>query len=403
MRGLLVVARYNENTDWATGKLPEGWECRVVQKGVDLPNVGREASSFLWFMATQEIDPDTTYAFLQGDPYPHGFDFSQLREVEGYVPLGCHVLNADHDGHPHHGGLRLAFHLREWVGGAIPDRFIFHAGAQFMVPGRVILQRPRSWYAEMQARVSQGQGAWIMERLWPHVWPLDLPKVSAVQVRPGKPYEGIDLLAALHKGDPYAGAPSHPLDLQGWNGDLPIFRRLIEEVRPSLVIEVGTWKGQSASTMAQILRWYGGKIVCVDTWLGSLEMIDCPHRSEWLERRNGMPGIYWRFLSNMVQLGLQGTVVPFPQTSRTAARWLAAHEVKAGLVYLDASHEERDVADDLANFWPLVLPGGVLFGDDYSEHWPEVRVAVDAFAAQVGLEVEVDGPSWIIRKPEESA
>lgn len=398
--GVIVVARYNENTDWANTP-PPGWATRIVQKGVDLPNDGREAGSYFWFMATQEIDPSLMYAFVQGDPWPHAFGWDQLRPVDRYTPLGGHILNEDHDGHPNHGGLRLAAHLRDWLGQNPPERFITHAGAMFLVPGSVILSRARGWYEEMRLRVAHGSGPWIMERLWPHVWPPEgLPPLLPSPAAPRAPYEGLNLLQLLHKGDPYAGAHIHPLDLQGWNGELPILERLIREVAPRLVIEVGTWKGQSAATMGRLLREYGGKIVCVDTWLGSLEMIDCPHRSEWLQRRNGLPSVYFTFLSNMIQTGLAGTVIPFPMISRTAAQWFALHEVQAELVYIDASHEYQDVLDDLRHYWPLVRPGGILFGDDYGDPaWPGVRKAVDRFTLKHGLCLEVEAPTWILRKP----
>ena len=37
-----------------------------------------------------------------------------------------------------------------------------------------------------------------------------------------------------------------PEDSHGWNGNNSIFESLIEECKPSIIIEVGTWKGQSA-------------------------------------------------------------------------------------------------------------------------------------------------------------
>lgn len=405
-RGVVVVARYEENVDWTT-RLPLGWEARIVQKGRDLPNVGREASSYLWYMATQDIDPEATYAFVQGDPFPHAFELSQLRRVDGYAPLGGHVLNADHDGHPHHGGLQLAEHLRRWIGTERPPpRFIFHAGGQFLLPGRVILARPRHWYAELQAAVAEGRGAWIMERLWPHTWPPELVEAETSKRKlqkpspPAVPYTGPNLLELIHHGDPYAGSQVLPLDIQGWNGNDPAIGRLIDEVVPSLVVEVGSWKGQSAITMASRLRHYGGKVVCIDTWLGSQEFVDCPHRSAWLARRNGYPSTYLAFLSNVVQLGLHSTIVPFPLDSRAAGRWLAAHEVVPDMVYLDGSHEEEDVADDLVRYFGLLRPGGVIFGDDYVPDWPGVVAAVDQFARSRRLKVDTSSPPfWVIRKP----
>ena len=73
--------------------------------------------------------------------------------------------------------------------------------------------------------------------------------------------------------DIYHGLELLPKDLQGWNGESPIFSALIQTLKPRHIIEVGTWKGQSAITMARAVKAQGlaTKITCVDTWLGALE------------------------------------------------------------------------------------------------------------------------------------
>lgn len=404
MRGTLVVARWQEDIGW-TRDVPAGWDVRVVQKDVDTPNVGREASSYFWFMATQEIDPDATYAFVQGAPWVHAFAWGELRAVEAFTPIGGDraMLHAHHDGSPHHGGLPLVARLEEWLGIRTPPRrFSFPAGAQFLVPGRVLLTRPREWYAEMQRRVSEGDGPWVMERLWPHVWTDATPPAVRVSV-PAQlsPLPALDLMRAIHGHEnPYTGFPAHgEPDLQGWNSTGPVFEDVLNRTGARFVVEVGTWKGASAATMGRILQARGGRLLCVDTWLGAREFVDDPLRRGWLAARHGYPQVYYTFLANMIRVGLSGTVVPFPQTSRIAARWCVAHKVTADAVYLDASHDEEDVADDLRAWWRVLRPGGVLFGDDYDGHWPGVVAAVDAFAAELGLSVEVRAPHWVIAKP----
>ena len=142
-----------------------------------------------------------------------------------------------------------------------------------------------------------------------------------------------------------------------------------------------------------------GGVLGVDTWLGSLEFWtdkDDASRYGSLELRHGYPTVYYQFLANIKRRGLQRRVVPFPQTSAIAARWLAQRGARAELIYVDASHDEPDVAADLAGYWPLVAPGGVLFGDDYD--WDSVKAAVDAFAAANGLRVERRAIQWLLRK-----
>lgn len=205
---------------------------------------------------------------------------------------------------------------------------------------------------------------------------------------------------------PYSGfdpAP-YPLDLQGWGSQHPVFRKVLEEVRPERVIEIGSWKGASAVHMANCLKELGlqAELICVDTWMGAVEFWndhdDDRYRS--LGLKNGYPTVYYQFLANVVKSGFRDVITPFPQTSTIAGRWMRKNAVQADVIYVDGSHEEEDVMSDLRNFWPIVRPGGVMFGDDYDEWWPGVRAAVQRFGMEYGVEPSIEHAKWILRKPE---
>ena len=210
-----------------------------------------------------------------------------------------------------------------------------------------------------------------------------------------------DLMAAIHGTDVYEGFAFHdvPCDLQGWGGDSPALDELIKEARPALVIEVGTWKGASAVSMADAAAREGlsTKIVCVDTWLGALEFrTDQAYddRFRALECRHGYPQVYYRFLANVCHRGHQGRIVPFPLDSASAALWFMSHGVKAGLIYIDASHEEEAVYQDLVDYRQLLAPGGMMFGDDWD--WAGVRAAVSNFARDGGLTITHCHDKWVL-------
>ena len=61
------------------------------------------------------------------------------------------------------------------------------------------------------------------------------------------------------------------VDLQGWGSEHQIFNEAIGASNPSIIIEVGTWKGASAHNMLNICKTRGinTEIICVDTSLGS--------------------------------------------------------------------------------------------------------------------------------------
>lgn len=170
-----------------------------------------------------------------------------------------------------------------------------------------------------------------------------------------------------------------PENLQGWNSNHSIFETLIKKTNPQTIIEIGTWKGASAINMAKICKGLelDTKIYCVDTWLGSVEfwndLSETPERDLML--KNGYPQIYYQFLSNIIHHNLQDVIIPVPNTSANAAKILSYHNIKADLIYIDASHEYEDVKADIKAYLPLLNKGGVMFGDDYG--WPGVRKAVD--------------------------
>ena len=212
-----------------------------------------------------------------------------------------------------------------------------------------------------------------------------------------------DLMLLLHGKNIYEGYDFKeiPPDTQGWGSDSKAFGKLIEEIRPRLIIEVGTWKGGSAITMANALRESGGGIVlCVDTWLGAVEMWNDksdPERFLSLRCKQGFPQVYFTFLANVCHAGLQDFIVPFPLHSSSAALWLMMHGVLADMIYVDdASHEEEDVYQDLLDYYELVRPKGVLFGDDWS--WTGVRSAVTRFAAERKVQINHLDDKWVIRK-----
>ena len=80
-----------------------------------------------------------------------------------------------------------------------------------------------------------------------------------------------------------------------------------------MIIEVGSWKGGSAINMAGILKKnkINAKILCIDTWLGSLEMWKAKGHKEvgfWydsLMHDNGYPGLYYQFLYNVIAKKMQ--------------------------------------------------------------------------------------------------
>lgn len=64
-------------------------------------------------------------------------------------------------------------------------------------------------------------------------------------------------------------------------------------------------------------------------------------------------------------------------------------------VFIDGDHNYEAVAEDIRTWRPLLAPGGILAGDDYSHEFPGVQRAVrEAFGADG---YRVHGTTWIAR------
>lgn len=217
----------------------------------------------------------------------------------------------------------------------------------------------------------------------------------------------------FHTENPYKDFPlkDWPVDITGWHSDDPIFERLITEVRPQIVLEVGSWKGASALNMARLLRQNGlhtSRICCVDTWLGSLEFWTSRNDSERygsLKFKNGYPQVFYQFLANVLHSQVEDVIIPFPVPSDLAAQWFklandATPGFVADLIYLDGDHSYRSVIADIQMWWDNLRSGGVMFGDDYLA-FEGVKQAVQAFVFDRNLEnyFTVEDNKWVIKKP----
>lgn len=85
--------------------------------------------------------------------------------------------------------------------------------------------------------------------------------------------------------------------------------------------------------------------------------------------------------------------------SRKASDFYESDETfRFEVVFIDAMHDHRSVWEDIADWWPLVRPGGYLCGHDYNHKWPGVMRAV---AEHFSLMDVCLGPDsmWWVQKP----
>ncbi|MBX3234289.1 MAG: class I SAM-dependent methyltransferase [Labilithrix sp.] len=169
------------------------------------------------------------------------------------------------------------------------------------------------------------------------------------------------------------------------------YARFARALRGGVFVEVGSWKGRSTSFIGKVCNANGTRLVCVDHWRGSNDVL-----APRYEAALSVEDVEQTFRANMRALGIEVEVLAKP--SLDAARDLGPSSVDR--VFLDGSHDGASVAADLAAWSACLKAGGVLAGHDYAPKYDGLRAAVDAFADARGLVVK-RGPRdiWWLAPP----
>lgn len=192
----LVVARCTEDLSWLR-KRPANLTVTVYDKSPDtsggeqailLPNIGREAHTYLHHIVSRYDSLAEWTVFCQGKPFDHAYDFKKtMREfatnpdiVSSFRWLG-HLIDTDDDR-----GERLfrpwsknedgrcldmrGFH-RALFNTDGPEHYTFVLGAQFAVHRDVIRQRPLAFYEQaLTVSTTFSDAAHCFERSWGRVF-----------------------------------------------------------------------------------------------------------------------------------------------------------------------------------------------------------------------------------------
>ena len=202
--------------------------------------------------------------------------------------------------------------------------------------------------------------------------------------------------------------PLKDASLSGWSPGKGFYERLVREVHPKLIVEVGVWRGLSLVHLAESIKEItsGGAVIAVDTWLGAPEFWNRRHTNGALDTerdlkwKHGYPQVYYDFLSNIVIHRLEDVVIPLPLPSFIAAQLLREKNILADILHIDAAHEYESVREDIATWFPLLTNHGILLGDDFTKHWPGVVKAACEFAHEASVKVYCSGQKWWIKKAE---
>ena len=196
----LVVAHYIETLNWLRN-VPTGIETTVYHKNTDesaeyngilLPNVGREAHTYLYHIVSHYDSLTEWTVFCQGKPFDHAYDFKKslqqfTADPSGISPTGFrwlgHLIDTDdNQGHrlfrpwsknENGRGLNLRGFHQALFGTNGPEQYTFVLGAQFAVHRDLIHRQPLSFYEKaLVVSVSFPDAAHCYERSWDRVFGL---------------------------------------------------------------------------------------------------------------------------------------------------------------------------------------------------------------------------------------
>ena len=185
----IVVAKYNEDLEWLDKiVLPSDAKWVVYNKmgescipdwHIRLDNVGREAHTYLHYIATHYPNFPEHVMFLQGRPFDHEIDIEGLQHLIDIRPTEpCYAISrmyieCDGNGNPHHSGLPISQTYKEiFLETSAPTRYRFSPGAQYIVTKASLLERPRDfWNSLYNMTYNSGKHVpYTFERLWPYIF-----------------------------------------------------------------------------------------------------------------------------------------------------------------------------------------------------------------------------------------
>lgn len=146
------------------------------------------------------------------------------------------------------------------------------------------------------------------------------------------------------------------------------------------IVEIGCWEGKSTVTIAN--EAWPATVLAVDTWAGSSGEVS----AELAKERD----VLAQFRKNVATL-TQGNVTEVRADWRD---YLAADRTPVRFCHIDATHTYDEVADNIRAVWPVILPGGILCGDD-AAHSPVRSAVLDILGDDINLSA---GTLWWVQK-----
>lgn len=180
-------------------------------------------------------------------------------------------------------------------------------------------------------------------------------------------------------------------DIPGWINDAEwIYAKIVDEcVDGDEVLEIGTFFGQSAARMCELIRNSGKdiKFYSMDIYYEAETALALGrHPDSFIEFRKAHDYTdMFNLVSNILTfMGLRKYVELICCDSKYGHRLFKNEQFK--MVYVDGNHFYENLLADLNNFWPKVKEGGYLICDDTV--YETVSRGINDFIKEKGINID---------------
>jgi hypothetical protein len=187
--------------------------------------------------------------------------------------------------------------------------------------------------------------------------------------------------------------PNVPPDSHGWFdvGNAAVLSSILNE-NIKTVVELGSWLG--SSTRYILNKAPNANVIAIDHWSNDLKDYGNGGSTD-ASSDPGIEKIYTLWETFLVNCwDYRNRLYPVRAYTQEGLNILKGFDIKADIVYIDASHSYEDVLADIT-LSREIWPNAQIIGDDYV--WDSVRKAVHEYADKNGFDVFSNQNCWFYK------
>lgn len=147
---------------------------------------------------------------------------------------------------------------------------------------------------------------------------------------------------------------------------------IVLELKPSIVVEVGVWRGLSVASFCAASLVQECKVFAVDPWSKSA-MSENGYNKCLTEEQDQLDLVYNQFVRDFKVLELDKNLTTIRKTSWEGSFDFADNSID--IFHLDGAHTEWDSTRDLIAWTPKIKVGGLFIMDD--ANWETMKLVQD--------------------------